>query len=114
MRVTDIRDALRTVLPDAVYHYMSPKSAPKKYIVWGETDASALCADDEANELTVSGEVWLYTDTEYDTTVDDVCSALESVGAAWSIDQIGYSDDENRFAVVWSWEVNCGKGHIYT
>lgn len=42
MALTDIRDALLTVLPGAVYHFEASESAQAPYLVWSEdTQGSA-------------------------------------------------------------------------
>lgn len=111
--VTDIRDALLGVL-DHVYHFRAPSERTDHYAVWGETSVgAAMCADDEAQELRVAGELYYYTADEYDETVDKICIALTEAGASWRIANVGYDATLRQIVYGITWEVPCGAGEIY-
>ena len=111
--VTDIRDALLGVL-DHVYHFRAPSERTDHYAVWGETYVgAAMCADDTAEELRVSGALYYYTADEYDATVDAICDALTRAGAAWRIANVGYDATLRQIVYDFAWEVSCGAGEIY-
>ncbi len=113
MAVTKIRDAIKRVLPET-YHYIAPPQKPPRYILWGETDIGhGMDADNETEILLVSGELWFYTDTEYDPLVSEIIRALDSVGAAWSGGGVGRENDTGMIVYGFSWRIACGDGEIY-
>ena len=118
MKVTDLRDALLDVT-EKVYHYRAPaRDCGSRYIVWGETNGSvALSADDAPETLTVGGEIILYTQTEYDTTVNTLMEALADLAEedvfAWQIAGMGYDETGHFFQYVFSWSMSCSIGGIY-
>ena len=118
MKVTDLRDALLDVT-DKVYHYKAPtRQAGPKYIVWGETGGSvALNADDTPQALTVTGELILYTQTEYDTLLNTLIDALNELAEgelfAWQVGGMGYDETGHFFQYVFSWSMSCGDCDVY-
>ena len=118
MKVTDIRDAL-LALTDKVYHYTAPaRDCANRYIVWGETGCSVpLDADDRPDLVTVTGELILYTQTEYDPMLNRLTAALaglaESDGFAWQGAGMGYDEQGHFFQYVFAWSACCGIGEIY-
>lgn len=113
MAVTDLKNALEgTSIP--AYHYKAPQQKAPPYIVWGETSVShAEDADDEAQLLLVSGELWYYTGKPYDDAVHEIISALESVSAAWRIGSIGRDDQSGMIVYGFTWGLACGSSEIY-
>ena len=118
MKATDLRDALLDVT-EKVYHYRAPtRQAGQRYIVWGETGGSvALSADDAPQALTLTGEIILYTQTEYDETVNTLIGALQTLAAgdgfAFQIGGMGYDETGQFFQYVFSWSMLCGQSGIY-
>lgn len=113
MAVTKLRDALLGVLPET-YHYIAPQQKPAKYIVWGETSVShEVDADNLTQIVLVSGELWLYTQEEYDPLVQSVTDALDEVGASWRISNIGRETDTGMIVYGFVWGIPCGNGEIY-
>ncbi len=113
MAVTDLRDAFLSIIPD-VYHYIAPQQKTMPYIVWGETGIShAEDADDRAQTLLVSGELWYYTNEEYDTIVQKIVDAFESANAVWSISTIGRDTTTGAIVYGFAWGLPCGNGAIY-
>lgn len=118
MKVTELRDALLNVTAK-VYHYRAPtRDAGQKYIVWGETGGRiALEADDAPESLIITGELILYTQTEYDTTVNTLFAALNTLSEdkpfAWQIGGIGYDETGQYCQYVLSWSMTCGASEIY-
>lgn len=113
MSVKDVRDALLTVT-EAVYHYKADPNHKNKYIVWGETGTSAVfSADDEVENIVLGGELYYYTDTEYDPMFDRICTALDEYGISWALNGIGYGDALGQIVYSMEWGVVCGKGAIY-
>jgi len=118
MKVTDLRDALLDVT-GKVYHYHAPtRQAGEKYIVWGETGGSvALNADDAQQAVTVTGELILYTQTEYDTLVNSLLAALTALAKdelfAFQVGGMGYDETGHFFQYVYSWSMSCGNCEVY-
>ena len=118
MKATDLRDALLDVT-EKVYHYRAPtRQAGQRYIVWGETGGHiALAADDAPQALTLTGELILYTQTEYDPTVNDLIAALNELAAddefAWQIGGMGYDETGQFYQYVITWSMICGDCEVY-
>ena len=118
MKVTDLRDALLDVT-EKVYHYYAPtRQAGEKYIVWGETGGSvALNADDAPQAVTVTGELILYTQTEYDPLVNSLLAALTALAQdelfAFQVGGMGYDETGHFFQYVYNWSMSCGNCEIY-
>lgn len=113
MAVTDLKNALEDLSAKA-YHYKAPQQKKPPYIVWGETSVShAEDADDRAQLLLVSGELWLYTDREFDKTADEIAEMMEEIGAAWRITTIGRDNDTGLIVYGYDWGLACGVGEIY-
>ena len=113
MAVTDLKNELEALSAKA-YHYMAPQQAKPPYIVWGETSVShAEDADDEAQLLLVSGELWYYTAKPYDTEVHEIIAALENADAAWRIGSIGRDSQTGMIVYGFTWGIACGNSEIY-
>lgn len=113
MTVKDVRDALLTVT-DKVYHYKANPSVKTNHILWGETGLSAtFSADDEIDSIVMGGELYYYTDTEYDPVFDQICTALDDHDIAWTLTSIGYDDKLGQIVYAMEWGVVCGKGAVY-
>lgn len=114
MRVTAVRDALLTVLPNDTYHYKADPKKSARYVVWGETGQdTGLSADDCPQDVVIRGEVWYYTKTEYDATVNRICAAMSAAGISWTLTEIGYDDELSQIVYGFAWEVVCGAFEIY-
>lgn len=113
MAVTDLMHALLGVGVD-VAHYTEAQNIAPPYIVWGETGFTPQeNADDHAQTLLVSGELWYYTSDEFDKTVHDILDAFESVGAAWSAPSIGWDNQKKLIVYGFRWSLPCGYGEVY-
>ena len=109
-KIQKIRDAMNA-LNVPCYHYFAPSSQKAPYIVWYEEgEASSLEADTIKAEQAIFGYVEYFTQTEYDTVVDSIQTALNGVDhCAWQYDSVIYgdptNDDNNTIHHSWSWEV---------
>lgn len=119
MAITDVRDALLMII-DHVYHYKAPERDENgnplidRYVVWGETGASrSVSADDQPNEIAITGELYYYTTEEYDVVFDDICKSLTENGISWSIVEIGHDDTTGQIIYSLTWEVPCGACNFY-
>lgn len=117
MSISDVRDALLTVLPGMVFHFRAPGNVVDgrdAYAVWGETSLGKGSADDASAEWAPAGMVYYYTPDEYDTKLDQLILALEDAGIAVSPGRIGYDDRTEMVAYEIGWAVDCGPGELYT
>lgn len=113
MTVKDVRDALLTVT-DNVYHYKASPNVKTNYILWGETGTSAtFSADDEIDTIVIGGELYYYTNTEYDPVFDRICRVFDDHDIAWALINIGYDDTLGQIVYAMEWGIVCGKGAIY-
>ena len=116
MTIQDVRDALLSVLPGRVYHYLAPTDAAdsrEAYAVWGETGIDPFDADDGFTEWAVSGMIYFYTSEEYDGRFDALCAALDSVGISLRPGRIAYDDATAQTAYELTWSVACEPGAMY-
>ena len=116
MRISDVRDALLTVLPGMVFHFHAPGSVvdgKAAYAVWGETSLGSASADDGFAEWAPAGIIYFYTQVEYDARLDALILALEAAGIAVSPGRIGYDERTEMTAYEIGWAVDCGPGELY-
>lgn len=114
MSVKTVRDVLVSVVGEQVGHWEPNKNWKDRYAVYGETGAPVgLSADDEAAELILTGEIYYYTTTEFDETVDLLCVELGRAGVSCGITNIGYDENLKQIQYQIHWEVPCGAGEIY-
>ncbi len=115
MSVGAIESAVVSVLGEGrTYHYHAPGAAAGRYAVWGEIRCEGYSSDGlPDDEIVVVGQIWYYTDREYDTTVDALTAALSEAGAAWRVTDIGYDDQRERMAYVIEWRTDSGQSGIY-
>ncbi len=116
MRISNVRDALLTVLPGMVFHFSAPGAVvdgKSAYAVWGETSLGKGSADDASAEWAPAGMVYYYTPDEYDAKLDQLILALEDAGIAVSPGRIGYDERTEMIAYEIGWSVECGPGELY-
>lgn len=114
MSVRIVRDVLVDVVGEQVGHYHGNKDWAPPYALYGETGApTVVSADDIPSELRVSGEIYYYTQKEFDETVDHICAGLSGAGVSWSVTTIGWNNDLGQIEYQIHWEVPCGAGEIY-
>lgn len=110
VKLLKIRDAMKT-LNVPVYHYFAPSSANVPYVVWYEEgEASSFEADVKKAEQAIAGYVEYFTKAEYDTNVDAIQNALNSIEhCSWVYESAIYGDpqneDNNTIHHTWTWEV---------
>ena len=98
-------DAALTPLSSHVYHYWRPKMEPP-FIVWQEDgEADSFNANNHKVEQTISGTVDYFTQVEFDPVCDSIQSALNNLGAGWSLNSVQYEEDTNLIHYEWTWEV---------
>lgn len=110
--IYDVRDALLD-LPDkiATYHFAAPEQRPNQFIIWAETAVDfTLAADDEPRMAEPRGQIYYYTDIEYDRQVNDIVRALINRGIAVSITNIGWDYMLKQFVYEMTWQLEWGIG----
>ena len=98
-----IRDALRSVLPNSVFHYIASTKHGDEYIVWAEEESADLKADDRSVEVAMTGTIDLFTKTEYSPRIDAIEAALANAGVSYSINSVQYETDTNFIHYEWLW-----------
>ena len=98
MNCAKLETALKSVLPDAVYHLNAP-CGDDRFIIWSEDGYETLRADDAIAEKIPKVTVYLYSQVEEDTLLESVMDALESAGIAISDPEQGF--DEETCTVGW-------------
>lgn len=104
MTLSDIKNALLTVIPD-VFHYYA-KNKPDKYIVWSEDGQSdELVADDHVEEQEIQGTIDYFTKTEYDPNFGKIQQALNDIEITWRLNSIQYEEETGFIHYEWIFEV---------
>lgn len=104
LQLKEICDALVAVT-SKTYHYEKPAAVKAPYIVWAELgEDTSFHSDNMKVEQQVVGYVEYFTQTEYDTTIDAIQEALNSV-CAWALDSVLYEDETKLIHYVWAFKV---------
>ena len=97
-KVKKIRDALISIETVAkIDHYRKPAdTASGRYIVWQEDSGDGFAANNRTAELSVTGTIDLYTQTEFDVLIDQIAEALNDVShISFSVNSVDYDDESN-------------------
>lgn len=112
--IYDVRDALLALDDIEVYHFKAPEQRPNKFIIWAETSVNLeLEADDEPQIASPRGQIYYYTNVEYDYAVNDIVESLIAYGVGFNITNIGYDDMLRLIVYQIDWGVDCGTSEIY-
>lgn len=112
--IFDVRDALLELDGIDVYHFKAPEQRPNKFIIWAETEVNLdLDADNEPQTARPRGQIYYYTDREYDPAVNDITAVLIGYGIGFRITNIGWDEMLRLIVYQIDWEVDCGTGEIY-
>ena len=106
VKLKKIRDALLTT-GASVYHYRRPPNLNGS-IVWAERSDSGdyLYADNKLNEQIVTGSIQYWTLNEYDSVIDSIQEALNSISSiAWRLSFVDYEDDTGLIYYEWEFTV---------
>lgn len=88
-----------------VFHYNKPTNTQAPYAVWTEQAEDSFHADNEKAERSLTGVLDFYTQTEGDSKLDDLETALISMGATWSLTSVQYEEDTMLIHFTWDWSV---------
>lgn len=92
MTLSELEALLKTVAPDAVYHYGAPPETPR-CIVWAEYGTVDLVGDDVAQIQIPLVQIDVFTQTEGDSLADDVLAVLARGGQYCSVIGVEYDDE---------------------
>lgn len=87
------------------YHYFRPvQKFPA--IIWAETgEENSFHADNGKAEQRIVGTVDCFTRTEFDSLLDDIQGAFESLGLTWKLDAVQYEAETKLIHYSWTWGV---------
>lgn len=101
-KLIPIRDMLVGILPDATYHYWR-KVQKRKYIIWAEDgETNSFSTNNKKAEQQITGIIDLFTQTEYDSTADEIQEGLNELGIGWTLLSVDY--EEETKLIHWQWE----------
>ncbi|MHB1153563.1 MAG: hypothetical protein ACYCWE_20930 [Eubacteriales bacterium] len=113
MSILQVRDALKTVLPNDTHHLRAPTGLVK-YIVWAEAmESEAQWSDNTMQYQSIIGNADYFTDIEFDGNVDKIQKALSDADIEFKLTGIEYIDETKRLNYTWQWTVLCELGDMY-
>lgn len=110
--VKKVRDAMLQMEKHGVkvYHGLSdPPGQPvrtndRPKIVWTHgPESGGTDMDNHKSEQTVGGEIFFFTDEEYDERVDTLQKLLNDSGLGWSLTQVEIDANEGYYFYAWDW-----------
>ena len=98
-----IRDVLNTTsAAGRVYHYTRPASIKAPWIVWQEDGENASHSTDNRKDLQqIEGSIDCYTQTEFDTLLDEVQDTLNDAEIGFQLVMVDYEDETNLIHYQW-------------
>lgn len=91
---------------DYVFHYFKPASVQAPYAVWIEQNDSDFHSDNSKAERCLEAIIDFYTKDEADVRIDAIETALQSMGASWSLSAVQYEEDTALIHFSWDWSVD--------
>ena len=110
--VKKVRDTVRLMEKHGVkvYNVLSdPPGRPvrtndRPKIVWTHgPESGGTDMDNHKSEQTVGGEIFFFTDEEYDERVDTLQKLLNDSGLGWSLTQVEIDANEGYYFYAWDW-----------
>lgn len=103
MNLSQLKTALLSVLPGAVYHDRALEP-PEKYIVWAaDEQRSSLWADDKMIAQVLGGTVDYFTLDEYDANFEAIQAALNAAEIDFKLMSIQYEEETGITHYEWRW-----------
>ena len=101
-----VQGILTNVGGDIVYHYRRP-AGMKRYIVWQEeAEDSPFSANNNKQEICLTGSIDLYTPNEYDQMIDNIEAALSQANRIQAtISAVQYEDETGLIHYTWTFWV---------
>lgn len=102
-----IADALTGIQGLRVYHYWRPQMQVP-FCVWAEDgEGDSAHANNHKTEQVISGTVDYYTKQEFDSTIDQIQQALNSIEVCgWELNSVQYEDNTNLIHYEWRFEIS--------
>ena len=89
-----------------VYHYEKAAKATAPYVVWAEEgEDDSLDADNNKEEQQIEGWLEFYTQTEFDSAIDDIQEKLNEITCGWRLDAVQYEDETKLIHYSWTWRI---------
>ena len=88
----------------AVSHAARLKDS-RRYFCWQEDGGNDLNADNNHDELTVTGYTDLFTEAEFDPAASALGLEFDAAELAWEYTGCTYEPDTRLFHHTWEWEV---------
>lgn len=98
MTYSELDALLKTVCPET-YHLGAPEEV-NRFVVWGETGAGGVSAGGRMLRMSIKFSVYIYTQDEDDSLVDEIIEALENAEVCVSGPVPGYDDERMTLVSV--------------
>lgn len=104
-KLKTIKTALTGIENLKVYHYWHTRlEAP--YLIWAEEgEGDSLHTDNHKSEQVITGTIDYFTKTEFDSVVDEIQSALNSIEIGWELVAVDYEEETNLIHHSWNFEI---------
>lgn len=90
-----------TAISTNVYHYKRPASIDGAIIWQEDSEDSSFHAGNHCVEQQIHGTIDYFTKTEFDSTCDDIQSALDACMCGWRLNSVQYEDDTGLIHYEW-------------
>lgn len=107
-RLIELNTALNEIDEDlTLYHYEKAEDASTPYGVWAETgEATSTSGNNHKDEQAIEGYIDYFTFEEFDTLIDDIQEALNTLeGCSWTLEASQYEDNTKLIHYRWGWEL---------
>lgn len=104
-KMQQVGSALYNALGSKVHHYFRPPAEVPSCVWQEQGEDYSFHSGNHKTEQSIRGTVDYYTKTEFDPNADLIQSALDGLGAAWSLESVQYEEDTKLIHFEWSWVV---------
>jgi len=99
-----IQNALVSVTANT-FHYWRAKAEPP-YLVWAEDgEDSSFHSGNHTREQQIHGTADYFTKEEFDPTLDEIQTVLNSVMLGWRLNSVQYEEETGLIHYEWEWWV---------
>lgn len=104
-KLLTLKNALTGIEGLKVYHYWHTRlEAP--YLIWAEEgEGDSLHTDNHKSEQVITGTIDYFTKTEFDSVVDEIQDALNSIDIGWELTAVDYEEETNLIHHSWDFEI---------
>lgn len=93
---------VKNMTPLPVYHIMAAPDDSGTVLCWQELGASHAFGDDVPCATAVKVQLDLFTESEYDTTNEDVEDALRDMDVFYTYEGVSYDNDRAEWRHIWT------------